>query len=231
MKRLVKKHPLAIRWFHWINFPLLTLMIWSGLMIYWAGSDARFSNGVYRIGWGQTTLFHFFPDAFWRALGLQYQLARGMAWHFFFVWFFAINGFLYVIYLLVSGEWRFLVPQRHALVGAFQVLLHDLHLRKTLPPFLKYNPAQRIAYTLIILMGGASLVTGLAIYRPVQLGWLTALLGGYQWARWEHFWLTMGFVLFFVIHVIQVVRAGWNNFRSMVAGVEIEETKPDHDKP
>lgn len=200
-------------------------------MIYWAGSDARFSNGVYRIGWGQTTLFHFFPDAFWRALGLQYQLARGMAWHFFFVWFFAINGFLYVIYLLVSGEWRFLVPQRHALVGAFQVLLHDLHLRKTLPPFLKYNPAQRIAYTLIILMGGASLVTGLAIYRPVQLGWLTALLGGYQWARWEHFWLTMGFVLFFVIHVIQVVRAGWNNFRSMVAGVEIEETKPDHDKP
>ena len=49
MKRLEKKHPLAIRWFHWINFPVLSLMIWSGLLIYWA-------NDVYRVGWGDTTL-------------------------------------------------------------------------------------------------------------------------------------------------------------------------------
>ncbi len=64
MKRLVEKHPLAIRWFHWVNFPLLTAMIVSGLMIYWATSDERLRNGVYRIGWGETTLFHFFPDGF-----------------------------------------------------------------------------------------------------------------------------------------------------------------------
>jgi thiosulfate reductase cytochrome b subunit len=70
-------------------------------------------------------------------------------------------------------------------------------------------------------MGAGSLVTGLAIYKPVQLAWLTALLGGYQWARWEHFWLTIGYVLFFVIHIVQVARAGWNNFRAMIAGYEI----------
>lgn len=105
-------------------------------------------------------------------------------------------------------------------------MLHDLHLSKTLPAFTRYNPAQQIAYRLVIVMGAGSLLTGLAIYRPVQLGWLTGLLGGYQWARFEHFWLTSGYVLFFAVHIMQVVRAGWNNFRSMVAGCEIREREP-----
>lgn len=194
-------------------------------MIYWASSDEKLSSGVYRIGWGNTTWFHFFPDGFWQSLGLGGQLASGMAWHFFFMWFFAINGVAYVLYTLISGEWRYLVPGRHALRGAWEVVLHDLHLRKTLPDFGRYNPAQQIAYSAIILMGGGSLLTGLAIFRPVQFGWLTAMLGGYQWARWEHFWLTLGYVAFFVIHVAQVIRAGWSNFRSMVAGCELKDVK------
>ena len=70
-------------------------------------------------------------------------------------------------------------------------------------------------------MGAASLLTGLAIYKPVQLEWLNRVLGGYQRARWEHFWLMLGFVGFFLIHIIQVIRAGWNNYRSMVAGYEL----------
>jgi thiosulfate reductase cytochrome b subunit len=73
-------------------------------------------------------------------------------------------------------------------------------------------------------MGGLSLVTGLAIYKPVQVHWLTAVLGGYEWARWEHFWLTMGYVGFFVIHIAQVIRAGWANFRSMVAGYDLVDS-------
>ena len=51
-----------------------------------------------------------------------------------------------------------------------------------------------MTYSAIVLMGGLSLLTGLAIYKPAQLHWLTAALGGYEWARWEHFWLTMGYV-------------------------------------
>jgi thiosulfate reductase cytochrome b subunit len=70
-------------------------------------------------------------------------------------------------------------------------------------------------------MGAGSLVTGLAIYKPTQLAWLTALLGGYTWARAEHFTLTIGYVLFFFIHITQVIRAGWNNFRAMVTGYEV----------
>ncbi len=217
MKRLEKKHPLAIRWFHWINFPLLGVMIWSGLLIYWA-------NNIYRIGFGDHTLVKFFPGGFFETLGLPSRLAEGMAFHFFFMWLFAINGLLYVIYTVVSGEWRELVPDPRSFRDAILVTLHDLHLRKEKPPQGKYNGAQKISYTAIVLMGGLSILTGLAIYRPVQFNWLTALLGGYEWARWEHFWLTMGYVAFFVVHVLQVARAGWSNFRSMVMGYEVVTT-------
>jgi len=71
------------------------------------------------------------------------------------------------------------------------------------------------------LMGAGSLVTGLAIWKSVQFGWITLLLGGYQAARVEHFLLTVGYVAFFMVHIAQVIRAGWNNFRSMVTGYEI----------
>jgi thiosulfate reductase cytochrome b subunit len=216
MKQLVEKHPLAIRWFHWINFPVLALMIWSGLWIYWA-------NDVYRIGWGKTTLFKFFPQSFYQAFHLDHKLAQGMSWHFLLMWAFFLNGLLYVLYTLFSGEWRYLLPNRDSFREAWQVTLHDLGLRKAAPPVRKYNGAQRIAYTAVVLMGLGSLLTGLAIYKPVQFGWLTRLLGGYEAARIEHFVLTIGYVLFFVVHVAQVARAGWNNFRSMIAGFEVAE--------
>jgi thiosulfate reductase cytochrome b subunit len=214
MKRLVKKHPLAIRWFHWINFPVLALMIWSGTLIYWA-------NGVYRIGFGDVTLLRFYPQSFYDLFHIPYRLAEGMAWHFVFMWLFAINGIAYVAYTIISGQWRYLVPDRHSLRESWQVVLYDLHLRKTQPPVRKYNAAQRITYTAIVLMGAGSLLTGLAIYKPTQLSWLTAVLGGYTAARIEHFALTIGYVLFFIVHIVQVIRAGWNNFRSMVTGFEI----------
>jgi thiosulfate reductase cytochrome b subunit len=75
-----------------------------------------------------------------------------------------------------------------------------------------------------VLMGAGSLLTGLAIYKPTQAHWLTSLLGGYEMARWLHFWLTMSFCGFFLVHVGQVVLAGWNNFRSMVSGYEIQRS-------
>ena len=217
MKRLEKKHPLAIRWFHWINFPLLAIMVWSGTLIYWA-------NAVYRIGIGNRTLLRMTLSAdHWKRLGISYRLAEGMALHFFFMWLFAINGLLYVLYTSISGEWRELVPNRHSLREAIHVLLHDLRLRRDPPPPRKFNGAQQIAYTAIILMGLGSLLTGLAIYKPVQFAWLAALFGGYQMSRFFHFWLTVGYVVFFVIHVGQVIKTGWNNFRAMVIGYEVRE--------
>lgn len=151
------------------------------------------------------------------------RLAEGMALHFFFMWLFLVNGVLYVLYTLVSGEWRELVPNRHSFREAWQTLLHDLRIRREAPPPRKFNGAQQIAYTGVILMGFGSLVSGLAIYKPVQFSWLTALFFGYQGARFVHFALTAGYVLFFLVHVAQVIRAGWNNFRAMVIGVEVKE--------
>lgn len=214
MKRVVNKHPLAIRWFHWINFPVLSIMIWSGLLIYWA-------NDVYKLGWGDKTLLKFFPDSFYDTLQIDHKLSTGMAFHFFFMWFFFVNGLLYVLYTALSGEWRYLLPNRHSFKEAWLVVLHDLHLRKSAPPQDKYNAAQRIAYTAIIVMGFGSLITGLSVYKPVQFGWLCNLCGGYEAARVEHFILTIGYVLFFLVHIIQVILAGWNNFQAMVTGFEI----------
>lgn len=195
MKKLVNKHPLAIRWFHWVNFPLLMIMIWSGLLIYWA-------NDVYAIKIAGKALIRFFPQSFYEALNLQYRLGEGMAFHFVFMWFFIINGIVYVLYIFFSGQWR----------------------------FLKYKRAQRIAYTLIILFGIGSFITGIAIYKPIQFGWICRLCGGYEWARAEHFILTIGYCLFFLVHIFQVIRAGWNNFRAMVTGFEVQKIEVKNEK-
>ena len=221
MKALKKKHPLAIRWFHWINFPLLFAMIWSGVLIYWA-------NPVYRIGFNRHTLLRMtLSQPAWSRLHVSFRLGEGMALHFFFMWFFAVNGLLYVAYTILSGEWRDLVPSRHSFKEAWFVLLHDLHLRKESPPPRKYNGAQQISYTAIILMGAGSLLTGLAIYKPVQFAWLASLFGGYPMARFFHFWITVGYLVFFLIHVAQVAKTGWNNFRAMIIGYEVQEIPHD----
>jgi thiosulfate reductase cytochrome b subunit len=209
VQRLKLKHLLAVRWFHWINFPLLALMIWSGILIYWA-------YPVYHLG-----PFHFFPDWFYSTFHIDHRLASGMALHFFFMWFFVINGICYVVYTLVSGEWRLLVPQSGSTFrDAWHVALFDLRLRATPPAQDKYNAAQQISYTAVIIMGIGSVLTGFAIYKPAQLSWLAALFGGYSVARAIHFILTAGYVLFFIVHVAQVIAAGWSNFRSMVVGYE-----------
>lgn len=203
-----------MRWTHWVNFPVLAIMIWSGMLIYWADDE-------YSITLFGHTYFKFFPNWFYSTFNIPRRLAEGMAFHFLFMWFFAINGFLYVAYTIFSGSWRQLVPRRNSFKEAWQVILHDLHIRKMAPPQDKYNAAQRIAYTAIIVMGFGSLITGLAIYKPVQFNTLTWLCGGYYAARVEHFVLTIGYVLFFGVHIVQVILAGWNTFRASISGFEV----------
>lgn len=204
--RVREKHPLWVRWTHWINFPLLGLMIWSGILIYW-------SNDIYR---------PFFPPWFYRVFGIDHRLSEGMAIHFTLMWFYAINGLVYGVYLAASGQWREMLPRRGFFRDSLHVVQHELGLRKTPPPQAgKFNAPQGATYLLIFLAGIGSIVSGLAIYKPIQLHGLTGLLGGYESARLVHFILMVAFVLFFFLHVAQVARAGWDNFRSMVAGFEV----------
>jgi thiosulfate reductase cytochrome b subunit len=219
MKAIKEKHSLTMRWTHWVNFPILTIMIWSGMLIYWANDEYTFTLFGH-------TFFRFFPDWFYSALKIPYRLSEGMAFHFLFMWFFTLNGILYILYTIISGDWRELVPKKNSFKEAWLVLLHDLHIRKMAPPQKKYNAAQRIAYTAIIFMGIGSVVTGLAIYKPVQFYYLTWLSGGYHFARILHFALTLGYVFFFVIHIVQVFLAGWNNFRSVISGFEVVNETP-----
>ena len=95
----------------------------------------------YRIGFGDHTLIKLFPDALYHPrellnsngdiihpalYHLDHRLALGMAWHFLFMWLFFVNGMLYVLYTAISGEWRYLLPNRNTLREAAQVVLHDL---------------------------------------------------------------------------------------------------------
>jgi len=213
MPRLVPRHPLWVRVTHWVNVVTLGIMAYSGLLIYWANDAYGFGLFGYDI--------HFFPKWFYEQLDLSGGLAVGMAWHFAFAWLFALNGMIFVGYLLISGAWRDLVPDRTSPKHALQTVLHDLRIRKEPPPPAKLNGAQRFAYTGVIIMAFLMVVSGLAIYKPAQLSWLTALFGGYETARLIHFTITILFGLFLVVHVGQVLKAGWGNFRAMVTGYEV----------
>lgn len=206
VKSITEKHSLFLRISHWINVVLLSLMIWSGLLIYRAYPAYIYipaSIGPFKI---------------------RYRLAEAMGWHFLLMWPFLINGILYFLYVIFSKEGSELFPKKSDFKKAVEYILYDLKLRPS-PPLQegKFNAVQKFAYTGAILMGVGLIFSGLAIYKPVQLGWLTACLGGYQSARLIHFILTAGFIMFIIVHLIQVIRSGWNNFRAMVAGYETHE--------
>lgn len=204
---ITEKQSFVIRITHWINVVFLSLMVWSGILIYWA------NDAYYKI-----------PDPIAEALSIQYKLAEGLSWHFFIMWGFFINGLVYVSYLFISGEYKEFALDRHTVRDALHVTLHDFGIRKDAPPMTgKYNSAQKLAYVGVIFMAFGSIFTGLAIYKPVTLGWLTALLGGYEAARLEHFLLMIGFFIFVIIHILQVSRSGLNNLWAMIAGYKIEK--------
>ncbi|MFW2381036.1 MAG: cytochrome b/b6 domain-containing protein [Acidimicrobiales bacterium] len=220
-KVAILKHRRGSRWMHWINFPLLTIMIYSGMRIYWADVRDPYGFGVGLVGWHW---FNFLPDYINETLNIERKLAKGMAFHFTFGWLFVLNGIAYAIYTWRSGEWRHLLPDRYSARDSLEVVKHDLFIgNKPLPPQGRYNGAQRWTYTLIIALGGISTLTGFAIYKPTQLNILTTLFGGYESARTIHFTATIVFIGFFVVHLLQVARAGWRNFMAMVTGYQVVE--------
>ncbi len=225
-----RKHSLTTRWMHWLNFPLLLIMLWTGLRIY----NANDVHAIELVG----LRFRFFPDGFFEFFEANRRLAKGIGYHLTFGWLFAINGVAYGLYLAISGRWRELAPDRFTARELPMVVAHDLRLRPDAPPQGKYNAAQRVAYSAVVVMGALMLLSGFAIYKPVQLGFLVALLGGYEFARLIHFTVSLALVGFFGLHVLQVARAGWRNFASMISGYELQPATaaaraptPDTDEP
>jgi len=211
----VEVHPRAIRWMHWFNFPILSVMIWSGLRIYWSFDFTRVPGEF-----GDNNLI---PNAVYEQLDLDRSLAKGLSFHLSFGWLFALNGIAYVLYLAFTKEWKHIVPRLADLRNIPATMLHEIGLRKDKPTHGQYNVMQQLAYSTVIVMSTILVATGFAIFKPTQLSWLTSLFGGYERARAIHFLMTAGLASFFLIHIAQVMRAGFGNFWSMVTGYRLED--------
>ncbi len=126
--------------------------------------------------------------------------------HFGLAWLFVANALLYLAWLVVSGEWRRRVfhPRRDGR-NALQTAAWYLRLRKSPPEQGLYNGLQRLAYSLVIVLGALEILSGLALYKPVQLSVLAALFGGYEGARAFHLLGLAALLVFTVGHVALVL--------------------------
>lgn len=191
-------HPLPIRLSHWINIPLLAIMAGSGLQIYAAYPNLGPRGALYR--WyplqGMT------PPGWMRFGG---WLAGARHWHFAIAWFLVLNGLIYIGYMIFSGEWRrrMFLPRRDA-SGAIAMFAYYARVSATAPPEDFYNGLQRLAYTSAIIFAAVAVLSGVAIYKPVQLHLLTALFGGYEFARAIHLGALAMLAMFTATHLVLV---------------------------
>jgi len=207
----VKRHHWIVRLSHWLSAVLIFGMIGSGLQIYRAYPRFGERGGPYLLQPFQDVAF---PQ--WARLGGW--LAGGLNWHFFLMWPLMLVGAVYGFFLVTSGEWKKLLFRPKDVRAAIRMQKFYLGLIKEHPPQGKHNALQKLAYTFILLLGVLSVLTGWAIFKPVQLHWLTALLGGFQAARYWHFWAVWFFVAFTVVHVIMVLAADPASLRAMLTG-------------
>ena len=178
-------HPLPVRIMHWTNAVAMIVMIGSGWGIY-----------------NDSVIFHFlhFPD--WMRIGGW--AAESLLWHFAGMWLLAINGLAYLAYGIATGRLRErMLPIRAA--GVIQTVRDTLRLHIAHDDLTVYNDVQKLLYIVVILAGISQIVTGLAIWKPVQFSWLVALLGGFQGARLVHFLGMAVIVGFLVVHVALAV--------------------------
>jgi thiosulfate reductase cytochrome b subunit len=204
-----RRLPLAISWFNWINFPVLFAKLWGALLIFLA-------NDIYRMGFGDMAAHDWLPAPIYDAYNMTASAAQMFDWQPVMMWAFVANGLLYLLYILISGEWRYVLPNRRSLIEAAQILGYTFRLTKHQPPQRKFNGLQQVIYTAIIVICIGLVLTHLAMYYPYQVPWVNSMLGGYERARVQDFWLTAGYVLFFSFHVVQLVKSGRNNIKAVV---------------
>jgi thiosulfate reductase cytochrome b subunit len=187
-------------------------MIGSGLQIYLAFPHIGQKGKVF--GVPNPLDMQTFPE--WSRLGGW--LAGGLNWHFALAWPFVICGAAYLLFLVVSGEWRSLVFRPRDTGPAIQMQLYYMRLRREEPPQGKHNALQKLAYTAILILATISVLSGFAIYKPVQLSWLVKLFGGYELTRYWHFIAVWLFVAFVIVHVLAVFLSDPASLRAIITG-------------
>jgi thiosulfate reductase cytochrome b subunit len=189
--------PVWVRILHWINAFAMVLMIMSGWQIYNASplfEGFTFSSSITLGGW----------------------LGGALLWHFAAMWILMVNGLIYLALGFATGRFRrkllpitpggVIADTKAALTGK---LSHD--------DLTKYNYVQKLLYAGIIIVGVLIVLSGLAIWKPVQLQWLTALFGGFDIARYVHFFCMAAIVAFMVVHVVLALIVP-KSLRAMIIG-------------
>ena len=188
--------PAWVRTMHWINAVAMIMMIMSGWQIYNA-----------------SPLFNFqFP----KSITLGGWLAGALLWHFAAMWILMLNGLAYVIAGFATGRFRRkLFPITVGGIGSD--LKAALTFRLAHEDLSTYNYVQKLLYAGIIIVGVLIVLSGLSIWKPVQLQWLTALFGGYDAARYVHFICMAAIVAFMVVHVALALIVP-KSLRAMIIG-------------
>jgi thiosulfate reductase cytochrome b subunit len=248
--RVIRKHHLLVRLTHWVNVPLLLGLILSGLAIYWAApvfvhrtaEDPRGHDFVYDVSRAIAGFLHAPGDPrHWiydhLTLG-RFQLATSLRLHWLLAYLFMLNGLLYAFGLAAGGGWRALLPRPADIQGALAMIRYYAGvipmaiLRRPWPhpeAHSKYNALQRAAYFTMPIAGLLVVLSGWAMHKPVQLGWLERLFVNYDGARIVHFVCMLVLGSFVVPHVVLVIADGWDTFRSMVTGWSLRVKEGSHE--
>ncbi|MGJ5177860.1 cytochrome b/b6 domain-containing protein [Bradyrhizobium oligotrophicum] len=188
--------PAWVRVMHWINAVAMIMMIMSGWQIYNASPlfDFRFDKSITLGGW----------------------LGGALLWHFAAMWLLMLNGLAYLVTGLVTGRFRRkLLPISPASVVAD--LKAALTFKLAHDDLTAYNAVQKLLYLGIILVGIVIVLTGLSMWKPVQLHWLVMLFGDYPAARYVHFVCMALICAFLVIHIVLALLVP-KSLRAMITG-------------
>lgn len=249
--RVVVKHHVLVRLSHWINVPLLLGLIASGLSIYWAAPvfvhprDPVTGSRDYVVDAGIVIANALNdrggPPGNWiydhLSLGVR-QLAIALRLHWALAYLFMLNGALYVVGLAAGGGWRALLPRRSDLGDAARMIRFYLGviphaiLRRPWPhpvTLSKYNALQRAGYFAMSVCGTLVVLSGWAMHKPAQLGWLERMFVNYDGARVVHFACMLIMASFIVPHVVLAIADGWDTLRAMVVGWSKRIREAAHD--
>lgn len=214
------RHHWVVRVTHWVNAVALTLMVGSGLRIFNA-YPAFARKGE------QFCCYPFEHKAIPDVLTFGGWLGGARHWHFAMMWVLVVNGLVYLTFIYLHGEWRDLVPRKGDARDALAMIRFYLFVSKTHPHQGKHNAMQKATYCLLPLLAIVLVLTGLAIWKPVQLGWITSIFGGYVWARYWHFMTMMALIVLSFAHIFMVFAVDPYSIQSMITGGYREDLSPE----
>ncbi|MBA2304111.1 MAG: cytochrome b/b6 domain-containing protein [Acidobacteria bacterium] len=217
--RAAYEHPLVIRYTHWLTAVSLVVLTASGLQIF--AAFPSFGSKV-----PQEDLLTVPP-----AVTIGGWLGGALQWHFTFMWIFIATGAVYIGYQIVSGRYRMVLFTPRDIPGVWPMVRHYFFFKARPPVVEPYNPLQKLAYTTTVLLGVASVLTGLVLYNPVQFSGLAWAMGGFPRARIWHALAMCGFLAFLPGHLLMVALHGWKNFVAMLVGWKKDPEYSTSDSP